>query len=227
MFFLASFSFFIFVFYATNNFFFLLIFSNGFAQIGSWNILNFKIKNNKSWNYLLESQIRSLLFYNHFHYYEYKAFINKRFSQQLITSLGIGKYQTYQEGGNFVKPLKSNEIRISPQIITLQDFSNIQLEHRYRMELRFTQNGYRNRFRYRLGLKYIFAKLPFSLHLSSEIFLGTHAPYFERNRSSFLCQFKLSKMLSLQYGYLHQLDYRINDETGKNFMVFSLMLDFF
>ncbi|GIV43231.1 MAG: hypothetical protein KatS3mg035_0354 [Bacteroidia bacterium] len=206
---------------------FILLFFVHFleAQIGSWNILNVKYELDKSWSYVGEAQLRSLLFYNHFHYYEYKGFINKKWNDELITSLGIGSYQTFKEGGNFMKPKNADELRISPQIITIQNFHSIQLEHRYRMELRFINKGYKNRFRYRLNLKYSFPKIPVSCFLNNEIFFGTQAPYFERNRSSFVIQYKISHFLSYQLGFLYQFDYKINDETGRNFIVIGALWD--
>jgi hypothetical protein len=46
-------------------------------ELGSWNILNFKYNNNEKWSVFGEAQLRSLNFYNNFHYYEYKGGIFK------------------------------------------------------------------------------------------------------------------------------------------------------
>jgi len=42
-------------------------------QLGSWNILNIKVTVNNKCSMFLESQLRSLSFYNQFHYYEIKG----------------------------------------------------------------------------------------------------------------------------------------------------------
>jgi hypothetical protein len=36
---------------------------------------------------------------------------------------------------------------------------------------------------------------------------------------------KISKKLSIQTGYMYQFDYRINDETGRDFLVMGLLFD--
>ncbi|HZG26647.1 MAG TPA: hypothetical protein VEZ17_18795, partial [Chitinophagaceae bacterium] len=39
--------------------------------------------------------------------------------------------------------------------------------------------------------------------------------------------YKISKSTSFETGYLHQFDYQINDETGRDFLVIGLMLDLY
>lgn len=199
-------------------------FNQFYAQIGSWNILNVKYENNY-WILVGEAQLRSLKFYNHFHYYEYKAFVNKKWNDNLIVSLGVGNYQTFKEGGNFALPKNSSEIRLTPQVFTLQTFKPLQLENRYRMELRFTNNGYRNRFRYRVNVKYKIKKINISTFINNEFFFSNNYPYFERNRFSIFLQFNILKNLGYQLGFLNQWDNKINDEIGRNFLIFGFMID--
>jgi len=90
-------------------------------------------------------------------------------------------YQTYKEGGDFVLPKNNDEFRIWPQVILFQSIGNLKIEQRYRAELRFTSNGYRNRFRYRLGFSYPFGKgrneyKPFQISASNEIFFTDKEP---------------------------------------------------
>ena len=63
---------------------------------------------------------------------------------------------------------------------------------------------------------------PFLLNASNEIFFTGKEPYFERNRLLVSLGYKLSKQLALQIGYLHQFDYKINDETGCDFLQLGL-----
>ena len=144
-------------------------------DLGSWNIVNLKLNVNNKWSLFGESQLRSLKFYTNFHYYEYKAGFNYKFHSNATFTLGAGSYQTYREGGDFVTPKNNNEFRIWPQIVLFQSLGKLKIEQRYRTELRFTSNGYRNRFRYRLGLSYPFGKekndyKPFKVSTSNEIF---------------------------------------------------------
>ncbi len=147
-------------------------------DLGSWNILNLKYNQNEKLSFFGEAQLRSLIFYNNFHYYEYKGGANYKIHKNVKLTLGAGSYQTYKEGGNFVLPKNNNEFRIWPQIILFQSIGKLKIEQRYRTELRFTSNGYRNRFRYRLGISCPLGKVrneykPFQISASNEIFLPT------------------------------------------------------
>lgn len=201
-------------------------------DLGSWNIVNLKLNVNKKWSLFGESQLRSLKFYSNFHYYEYKAGFNYKFHSNATFTLGAGSYQTYKEGGDFVTPKNNNEFRIWPQIVLFQSLGKLKIEQRYRTELRFTSNGYRNRFRYRLGLAYPFGKernnyKPYQVSANNEIFFTDNEPYFERNRMQFAFNYKPSKSTTLQVGYLHQFDYKINDETGKDFLQIGYFIEIF
>lgn len=201
-------------------------------DLGSWNILNIKYNLDEKWSFFGEAQLRSLKFYDDFHYYEYKGGINFKAHKNVNLTLGAGSYQTYKEGGDFRLPKNNNEFRLWPQLVLLQSIGRFKLEQRYRSEFRFTSNGYRNRFRYRLGLSYPFGKerndyKPFQISASNEIFFTDKEPYFERNRISFALNYKTSKATTIQIGYLHQFDYKINDETGRDFLQIGYYIDIF
>lgn len=193
------------------------------STLGSWNILNLKYNMNQQFSVFAEGQLRSLKTYNDFHYYECKGGINFSAHKNLTLSIGAGSYQTYKEGGDFIKPKNNDEFRIWPQVILSQSLGRIKVEQRYRAEFRFTSNGYRNRFRYRIGLSHPSGNTqkdykPFQIGASNEIFFTDREPYFERNRIQVSFNYKPSKPVSLQIGYLHQFDYKINDETGRAFL---------
>jgi hypothetical protein len=202
------------------------------SDLGSWNILNLKYTHTDKLSFFVEAQLRSLKFHNNFHYYEYKGGINYKVHKNVKLTLGAGSYQTYKEGGDFVLPKNNDEFRIWPQVILFQSISKLKIEQRYRSELRWTSNGYRNRFRYRLGVSYPFGRerneyKPFQLSVSNEVFFTNKEPYFERNRLLFAFNYKHSKANTLQIGYLHQFDYKINDETGRDFLVVGFYYDIF
>ena len=202
-------------------------------DIGSWNILNLKYKVNEKWSLMGESQLRSLKLYSNFHYYEYKVFVNYYLNNNVKLALGAGSYQTYKEGGNFILPKNNDEFRLSPQLILLQSIGKLKIEQRYRFESRFSNKGYRNRYRYRLGVFYPFGRekndgyKQFQISASNELFFTDSEPYFERNRLLFNFNFKPSKSSTIQVGYLHQFDYKINDETGKDFIVLGFYHEIF
>ena len=199
-------------------------------NLSSWNIINVKYNINKKFSVFGEAQLRSLKFYNNFHYYEYKAGVNFNVHPQMILTLGAGHYNTYNEGGDFVLPKQNDELRIWPQVILKQTIAKFKIEQRYRAEFRFSRNGYRNRFRYRLGLSYPFGKdkkgyQPFQLSASNELFFTDKEPYFERNRILLALNYKATKSTIIQVGYLHQFDYKINDETGRDFLQLGLLIE--
>lgn len=212
-----------------------LFISNLSAQnldLGSWNIINIKYNVNENVSFFGEAQLRSLKFYDNFHYYEYKGGINYKIYKNVKLTLGAGSYQTFKEGGNFVLPKNNDEFRLWPQIILFQTAGKFKIEQRYRAEFRFTSNGYRNRFRYRLGLSYPFGKekneyKPYQISVSNEVFFTDNEPYFERNRMLVAFNYKISKASTLQIGYLHQFDYKINDETGRDFLQVGYFIDIF
>jgi hypothetical protein len=199
-----------------------------FAQdLGTWNILNIKYGLNEKWTLFGESQIRSLKFYDHFHYYENKMGIEYKIHPEFRLAIAIGDYDTYASGGTFVNPKNNDEFRIWPQLLFTHKVGKIKLEQRYRAEMRFTLNGYRNRFRYKVGISYPFGKSEkvkdrFEIGISNELFFTDKAAYFERNRLQFFFNLKLNESVSTMLGYLHQFDYQINDETGRDFLQLGL-----
>lgn len=208
---------------------------SGFSQtgeLGTWNIINLRYSLTDKLTLFGEGQLRSLKFYDHYHYYEYKGGVQFKAHKNLQLALGAGSYQTYKEGGDFVKPKNNDEFRLWPQAILSHAIGGLLVEQRYRTELRFTTNGYRNRFRYRVGLAYPFGKekngqAPYQVGVSNELFFTNQEPYFERNRFQFALSYRPSPTATVQVGYVYQFDYRINDETGRDFFQVAYLLELF
>ncbi len=212
--------------------FFLILLSTQLAtaQTGSWNILNAKLDLNQKWNLFGELQLRSLRFYDDFHYYEIKGGASYSISKTSSVSAGFGIFDTYSPEGNFKTPMVNDEWRSWIQFNMTQYEKRLKLEHRYRAEQRWTSNGFRNRFRYRLNTAFPLNNKKiepgtYYLTASNEIFFTNRAPYFERNRAFLGAGYEFSSLFTLQAGYLHQFDYRINDETGRNFLQISFLFE--
>ena len=202
------------------------------SALGTWNSINLKYNQSERLSFFAEAQLRSLAFYDQFHYYEYKAAVNYKLHKAVRLTLGAGSYQTYKAGGNFVLPKNNDEFRLWPQLSLIQSIGSIKVEQRYRAEFRWASAGFRNRFRYRLGVSYPFGKdskgyKPFQLNLSNELFFTDTQPYFQRNRLQLTGSYFLSKQASYQIGVLRQFDYKINDETGKDFFVIGYYFEIF
>lgn len=200
------------------------------SHFGSWNVINTKVTLSDKWGVYNELQLRSQSFYHDNYYYEVKGGVSYAVSKNFVFLLGIGKYITYSDGGDFVKPVSANETRFWEQLTMNQYVDRIKFEHRYRVEQRWFKNSYRNRFRYRLNavLPLNHSKMsPKTFYLTSfdEIFLTNKAPYFERNRFFFGTGYQFSKLFTIQPGYAYQFDYRSGVGFGKHFFQLTLMFD--
>jgi Protein of unknown function (DUF2490) len=200
------------------------------TSLGSWNIITLKMPLRQKWALFGEAQIRSLKFYSNFHYYEYKAGVQYKLHKQLTIAIGVGNFDTYASGDNFKTPIVNDETRTWMQLTMNQPLQRLKMEHRYRAEQRWTSNGFRNRFRYRLGItlpiqKQIVEPAGFYAYAWNELFFTNTAPYFERNRVSAGMGHTFRTPFSVQLGWVNQFDYRINDETGRNFLQLSLLFN--
>jgi hypothetical protein len=223
-------------FYKAGMLMLALLFSNiGKTQtpgLGSWNILNGRISLNKQWNAFGEAQLRTQKFYNHFSYHEVKGGIGYNITDKAAALIGMGQYVTYDPTGNFKSPVSNSEFRMWEQLSLTNNLDRLKLEHRYRIEQRFTSSGYRNRFRYRLNAiipinkKKVESK---TLYVAAfeEIFLTNTKPYFERNRLFGGVGYSFSDLFTLQAGWIRQFDFRANATSfTKDYMQVSLLFDF-
>ena len=172
-----------------------------YESLGSWNIINLKGTLSDKWSFFAEGQVRSLKYYDDFHYHEFKSGLTFEVNKFFRVSLATGKYDTYKEGGDFVLPKNNDEFRIWPQLFLVQPLGKFIIEQRGRVEMRFSTNSHRNRFRYRLGVSYPFGKntqgfKPFQLSVSNEIFFTDNEPYFERNRFFLSANYRISTLFS-------------------------------
>lgn len=196
--------------------------------LGSWNVVNLRLDWNERWNALAEAQLRSLLLYRNFHYYEWKGGIGYKINSQASAFLGAGSYQTYDEGGDFVTPKINNELRIWGQFSLKNTLGRAKLEHRYRWENRFALQGFLLRFRYRFQVLMPLNRReirPGTLCLLTwnELFLSNHVPYFQRNRFFAGAFYEFTPRYAMQLGWVNQFDFSVEDEIGRNFLQISLL----
>ena len=119
---------------------------------GSWTIVNIKYPFSKNWYSYVDAQVRSSKFYNDYYSYDYKAAVNYSINNKLGFLVGIAEIKNYQTNGNFKKPLLNTEFRTWEQGTLYNNIKTFKLESRVRVEQRFTNHGYFNRFRYRLNI---------------------------------------------------------------------------
>jgi len=200
------------------------------SHLGSWNVITTRVTLSEKWGLYNELQLRSQSFYQDHYYHEVKGGVSYAINKNFVVLLGIGDYQIYSDGGNFVKPLTAHETRLWQQLTMNHYLERVKLEHRYRIEQRWFNTGYRNRFRYRLNAAVPINNKkmgPKTFYLASfnEIFLTSKAPYFERNRFFAGPGYQISKHFTVQPGYVYQFDYKNNAGQGKHFFQLTLTID--
>jgi hypothetical protein len=212
----------------------LFITTVSFAQtdgIGTWNVVSTKMTFNKTWSAFAEFQLRSQQVVHDFNYYEYKAGIGYNFPKTVSVLFAMGQYGTYQPDGDFKKPVINDEFRIWEQFVLTNNIGRVKLEHRYRIEQRFTsQFGYRNRFRYRINAivpinhKEIKSKTWYT-SLFNEMFVTNEAPYFEQNRIFLGIGYQFNPHITVLGGMLNRFDQSPTyHTTWKNYWQTNLII---
>jgi hypothetical protein len=212
---------------------FLFLTFKGTAQLsnfGSWNVLNTELTLSDRWSVFNELQLRSQSFYDDHFYHEVKGGVSFAINKNFSILVGIGKYTTYSDGGSFKTPVSADEFRFWQQLTMNHYLERLKFEHRYRVEQRWFDDGYRNRFRYRLSIvqplnNRKMGPKTFYASAFNEVFLTNRAPYFERNRFFAGPGYQLSKWLTIQPGYVYQFDYRDDVGRGKHFFQLSVMIE--
>jgi hypothetical protein len=212
----------------------LFLAENAVAQrpgLGTWSVLNVEVNFDDKWGAFYEGQLRSQKFFDDFYYHENKGGISYKAAKQATLLVGIGQYATYGYDDNFESPV-THEFRLWEQLTLTNNIGRFKLEHRYRVEQRFYDDGnYRNRFRYRLNAllplnKEIIGKGAFYLNAFEEVFLTNEGPYFQRNRASAGIGYGFSNTFTLQFAYINQFEFQSNlSHFTKHFFQTSLLVD--
>ena len=137
-----------------------------------------------------------------------RAGLNFHFSDQALVTIGYG----YIEGHVFEseqRDAESVEYRIWQQFMLIDNLGRVKFEHRYRIEQRWINNTYRNRFRYRLMLfvplnKPQIEKGTLFIGLYDEVFVNGEKSFFDRNRLYGSLGYQVHKSIGIQIGILHQ-----------------------
>jgi hypothetical protein len=199
--------------------------------LSTWSIANARVQVAPRWAVWGELQLRSLSFYDQFNYHETKGGLQYNLGNSGAVLVGFGRYVTYSPGDNFASPIVNDELRTWLQFSMENRFGKLHVEHRYRLEQRWTSVGYRNRFRYRLNVllplnKAVVKKGTFYLNGWDEIFLTDLQPHFERNRPFIGLGYEVTDPFTIQVSYLSQYDFQLAvAPLTRNFLQTSLLLD--
>ncbi|TSD67788.1 DUF2490 domain-containing protein [Inquilinus sp. KBS0705] len=200
------------------------------SKLGTWGIATVVMPGDSvhKWGGYSEFQTRTNgALFSQFQYYEAKVGVSYDIDKNFIALLGTGTYHTYDYFDVSKGPI-TNEYRFWEQMTINQYLSRLKFEHRYRVEQRWVNGNYRNRFRYRLNMfiplnnKKIAAKTYF-LSVFDEIFLNNKAPNFERNRVSAALGYQFDKKWIVQAGWINQRNFTAETSSGKNNIMLMLM----
>lgn len=199
------------------------------SKVGTWGIATVVLPGDSShkWGGYSELQIRTNDVFSQFQYYEAKAGISYDLDRNFTALLGTGTYHTYDYTDLSKGPI-TNEFRLWEQMTVNQFLYRFKFEHRYRVEQRWVNGDFRNRFRYRLNMfiplnnTKIVAKTLF-ISVFDEVFFNNKAPNFERNRVSAALGYQFDKKWILQAGWINQRNYTLTQSSGKNNVMLMLM----
>ncbi len=193
-------------------------------KLGGWHIVNLNYHLTKSLVFYGEIQTRSQKLAGDFYYHELKGGLAYNFPKRNSVLFGLGDYTTYPFPGNYKRPAAVKEFRMWEQFVLNNNIDRVKIEHRYRIEQRWLNGDYRNRFRYRINPivpvnhTTITAKTLYATAFD-EVFFTSKSPYFERNRVFAGMGYQFSKLFAFQAGFIRQFDYRTTDNgTGKNYI---------
>lgn len=194
-------------------------------RLGAWTVFNFQYAFSKKWGVWGELQSRlNNPFYNIF-YYEQKGGAWYNINEYFQVLGGIGHYGTH--GEDFSDGPTVREARFWQQLTINQYLDRLKFEHRYRIEQRWLNREFNDRFRYRLNLAIplnhnkMEAKTVF-LSMFDEIFLTTQKPHFLRNRFFIGAGYQINKEVSVLAGWINQYNYNLSKPSAKNFINVNL-----
>lgn len=151
--------------------------------------------------------------------------MNYRINKSAVVTLGYGYISGYEYESEQSSP-ESEEHRIWQQFILTNKVGRVKFEHRYRVEQRWVNNDYKNRFRYRLMLfvplnKPVIEKGTVFLGLYDEVFVNGESPFFDRNRLYGAVGYQWNKISNVQVGMLNQQQ----EFVGKWYLQFAIFIN--
>jgi len=177
------------------------------------------------WGGYAEVQTRSEEVLNKFFYYETKGGISYDIAKNYTALLGGGRYYTANNLDNLTV---GTEFRLWEQMTVNNFVDRVKLEHRYRVEQRWVNGIYRNRFRYRLNVVVPLNNpkmMPktFFISVFDEVFINNKPPHFERNRVYAALGYQFDKSINVQAGWINQYNYNPTLAAAKNNLALTFM----
>lgn len=151
--------------------------------------------------------------------------LNYHFSDKAFLTAGYAYIPSYVYDSEQSAP-ETEEHRIWQQFILINQLGRVKFEHRYRIEQRWVNQDYRNRFRYRLMLfipvnKPKIEKGTLFIGLYNEVFINSKKTFFDRNRLYGALGYQFSKSTGIQLGMMRQ---QVND-FGKWYLQMAVVIN--
>ena len=151
--------------------------------------------------------------------------LNYHFSNKAFVTAGYAYIPSYVFESEQKAP-ETEEHRIWQQFILTNKINRIKFEHRYRIEQRWVNRTYKNRFRYRLMLfiplnKSKIEEKTWFLGFYDEVFVNAEKTFFDRNRLYGALGYQVTKSIGLQVGMMHQ---QVNN-FGKWYLQIALVFN--
>lgn len=192
-------------------------------KTGTWGLVTIVLPVNAEnrWGGYFEAQARTdEALFNRIFYYELKTGLSYAINNNAAVLVGTGRYTTYDYTDLDKGPI-TKENRLWEQMTFIQFLNRIKLEHRYRVEQRWVNEVYRNRFRYRLNMVVPLnhKELRPNTWLVSafdEVFLNNKQPNFERNRISASLGYQFTNSITVLGGWINQYNNLLSGTNSKN-----------
>lgn len=202
--------------------FHFLVFSQTNDPLGTFNDLELEVKLNNKWEAFGQLEFRSLSVFDRFYYYEVKAGVSFKASENISFSFAGGLYRTFRDGPDFENHELDKEYKLWQEAKFKQKAGRLGIEHRYRIEEVVNKN-FKLNFRYKLKFKMpinapkIEQGVLYAL-LADEIFFRDRIPHFKRNRLQAGFGYGISEWLNVEAGYLRQVGFDIDFTRKKNYI---------
>jgi len=200
-------------------------------KLGTWNIVNVVYKPFSHFAFFTDFQVRAQTIENNFYYTENNIGAIYSIPKKIAVVVAAGRHRIFDYPGNF-KNLQAKEFRLWEQVTFNTYFDPLRIEHRYRIEQRWVDGEYRNRFRYRINPVIPINSNMLAPHVvyataSEEVFLSDKASFFEQNQVFAGMGYYFSTVATLQAGVVYLYNYHSSGEgSGKKFIQTSLLLSF-
>ena len=197
---------------------FVLLSNNGKSQapqLHGWHITKAELILDNRWRLFLDDQVRSQRLLQKFNLHAFSLAVSFRPSNGVALMIGAGEFYNYSDGGNFKSPLLGKEKRLYEQVEFTKSICRLQLEQRFRLEHRWFERNYQNRFRTRFAGTAALNKAAMekgTLYATAydELFFSNQKTGLEMNRLQVGCGYQWSASAKLLIAWVWQSIYPQN-----------------